>query len=74
MKKYRIISGSFDRTINAPNSYEAIKLFANYVSQCNGLIDQNTYLYELGDHNPNMVYLVVDVTETLKLTKISSTK
>lgn len=71
---YRIISGAFDRTISAKNSYEAIKMFSEYVFQCNGLIDQNTYLYELGEHNPNMVYIVVDVAETLKLTKVSSHK
>lgn len=74
MKKYRILSGSFDRTINALNSYEAIKLFSEYVLKCNGLIDKNTYLYELGEHNPNMVYIVVDVTESLKLNKVSSPK
>jgi hypothetical protein len=74
MKKYRIISGAFDRTINSLNSYEAIKLFSDYVFQCNGLIDKNTYLYEIGEHNPNMVYLVVDLAETLKLKKVSSSK
>lgn len=74
MKKYRIMSGAFDRKINALNSYEAIKLFSEYVLQCNGTIDKNTYLYELGEHNPNMVYIVVDVTESLKLNKVSSPK
>ena len=74
MTKYRIMSGAFDRTINAKNSYEAIKLFSDYVFQCNGLIDKNTYLYEIGEHNPNMVYLVVDLAETLKLKKVSSSK
>jgi hypothetical protein len=56
------------------NSYEAIKLFSDYVFKCNGIIDKNTYLYELGEHNPNMVYLVVDITESLKLNKVSSPK
>lgn len=74
MTKYRIMSASFDRTINAKNSYEAIKLFSDYVFKCNGTIDKNTYLYELGEHNPNKLYLVVDVTESLKLNKVSSPK
>lgn len=71
MKKYRIISGAFDRTIHAPNPHEAVKMFADYVFLHNGLIDAKTYLYEC-DNNPNNVYLVVDVAETLKLNKITS--
>ncbi len=68
---YRVISGAFDRSINAYSPLEAIKLFSEYVYQYNGLIDQKTYLYRT-ENNPKNVYLLVNVTESVRQNKLVS--